>query len=83
MMPIDKIWRFIKRFKNEFQNSKKNFLDFIEEIIEVEDETSLVRIVSIQIIIRLANQSDDRIELINEMLSINKSESRKKDKILY
>ena len=82
MMPIDKIWRFIKRFKNEFQNSKK-FLDFIEEIIEVEDETSLVRIVSIQIIIRLANQSDDRIELINEMLSINKSESRKKDKILY
>ena len=82
MMPIEKIWRFIKRFKNEFQNSKK-FLDFIEEIIEVEDETSLVRIVSIQIIIRLANQSDDRIELINEMLSINKSESRKKDKILY
>ena len=63
----------------------QKFLDFIEERIEVEDETSLVRIVSIQMIIRLANQSEmdhsnDRIELINEMLSINKSESRKKTK---
>ena len=63
----------------------KNFVDFIEERIEVEDETSLVRIVAIQMMLRFADQSEidqsnDRIELINEMLSINKSESRKKTK---
>ena len=48
----------------------KNFVHFIEERIEVEDGTSLVRIVSIQMITQLANlsvtdQSNDRIELIN------------------
>ena len=63
----------------------KNFVHFIEERIEVEDGTSLVRIVSIQMIIQLANlsvtdQSNDRIELINWILSMNKSESRKKTK---
>ena len=63
----------------------KNFVDFIEERIEVEDETSLVRIVAIQMMLYFADQSEmdqsnDRIELIKEMLSINKSESRKKTK---
>ena len=68
-----------------------DFVDFIEERTEVEDETSLVRIVAIQMMLNFSetNQSEtdqselvsnERIEFIRQMLDINQNESRKKTK---